>query len=585
MKSIKSKLILICVAVIFIVMSICGTVMLLTVRSNEYRKARDQLHLFSKNIQDQIIDLYDGPAQFNEAFDQGIIQAPQYDTQGGIMDDLGNFIAPNEFRKLKINDSAVVAALAGSEGFSTGKRWPDLNGTMQEWIIYTTPVYKDGELYVVFARMNAQTINRNLIQLAIFIIITIAIALVLTGVIWFVFADTLTRPIVALTKQAKDLAEGNLESAISVHSNDEIGQLTESFNHMARELNKMLMNISSETNKRGAILQNMTDGVLAYDASGALIHANTASGELLQFEDIKTTAMDEVLKRLDFETEDVYQLPPDTIKESTLLLNDRYISACVTPYMNILSEVDGFVVVLQDVTKMTKLDLMRKEFVANVSHELRTPLTSVKTYTETLLNGAIDDRSTMLDFLKVIDNETQRMALLVTDLLELSRLDDKTKTVEREVIDLTGLLNVTVRQCVVLAEQKNQKIIFNPPGKPFFIEANASRVIQVISNIITNSIKYSPDDTTITVSLEETEKHYRIFIRDQGIGIPKNDIPHIFERFYRVDKARSRAMGGTGLGLAIAKEIMEEHNGKIYVSSNLGAGTTMTLRFPRYKAV
>jgi two-component system sensor histidine kinase VicK len=252
--------------------------------------------------------------------------------------------------------------------------------------------------------------------------------------------------------------------------------------------------------------------------------------------------------------------------------------------MNKYGDVDGFVIVLQDMTKMARLDKTRRDFVANVSHELRTPLTSVKTYTETLLDGAVEDVETASRFLRVIDDETQRMTNLVMDLLELSRLDNKPGLQEREVVDLSGLLRVTIRQSMVLAEAKGQSIRFEPPGKPYFIEAEAKKINQVITNIITNSIKYSPENTAIEIALEETDRYYRVFIKDNGIGIPKDDIPHIFERFYRVDKARSRAQGGTGLGLAIAKEIMEEHNGRIVVSSELGKGTTMVLRFPRYRA-
>jgi len=232
--------------------------------------------------------------------------------------------------------------------------------------------------------------------------------------------------------------------------------------------------------------------------------------------------------------------------------------------------------------ELSQLDTMRKEFVANVSHELRTPLTSIRTYTETLLEGAMEEAENAMRFLQIVDDEAQRMSLLVTDLLELSRLDSARTKLDQDILDLVGLLRVTIRQSKILAEQKNQTVIFEPPEDSCFILANAPRINQVISNILSNSIKYSPDDTTIHVSVETTDTDHRVHIKDEGVGIPEDSLSRIFERFYRVDKGRSRSMGGTGLGLAIAKEIIEEHGGNIYATSTLGSGTTMILRFNRY---
>ena len=232
--------------------------------------------------------------------------------------------------------------------------------------------------------------------------------------------------------------------------------------------------------------------------------------------------------------------------------------------------------------ELSQLDTMRKEFVANVSHELRTPLTSIRTYTETLLEGALDEPETASRFLKIVDDEAQRMSLLVTDLLELSRLDSARTQLDQDVLDLIGLLRVTIRQSKILAEQKNQDIIFDSPEESYFILANAPRVNQVISNVLSNSIKYSPEDTTIHVSVDKTDTDFKVYVKDEGVGIPEESLNRIFERFYRVDKGRSRSMGGTGLGLAIAKEIIEEHGGSLYATSVLGEGTTMVLRFNRY---
>jgi len=222
---------------------------------------------------------------------------------------------------------------------------------------------------------------------------------------------------------------------------------------------------------------------------------------------------------------------------------------------------------------------MRKEFVANVSHELRTPLTTIKTYTETLIDGALVDTNVALDFLRVIDSEAQRMALLVTDLLELSKLDNKQLSLDLEILELNTLISQSVIQNSILAEKKNQCIQFSPYSNACFIEADSGRINQVLTNIINNAINYSPTGSSISIDVEDVDKYFRVYIKDNGMGIPREDLRRIFERFYRVDKARSRAMGGTGLGLAIAKEIMEAHNFRITANSELGKGTTMILRF------
>jgi two-component system sensor histidine kinase VicK len=584
MNSIKLKMIAIFTAVVLVVFIVSGTIMLFSVRINEQEKYREQLRQYADNIKELVVlneENHNAEDFNNEFMDRGGLPGGAYGMQGCVLNSVGMPIAPFEFISQRLNDSAITLALSGSEGFSVNEVARNLDDTEQSWITFAMTVLKGTTSYVVYVRMNSQSLNENLTDLAGTLILMVGVAIVLTSVLWFIFSDTLIKPIAALTRHAKNMTSRDLTSKIVVHSKDEIGQLAETFNEMAEALNQNMGTIESEKNKSEALLHNLTDGVLAYDATGKLIHANNTCIEML--EDTQEMTMSAMLTRLGFDANEVYGLSPNEAREAACEAGERFLSSCITPYMNKENEVDGFVIVIQDVTKMTKLDNMRKEFVANVSHELRTPLTSVKTYTETLLDGAIEEPETARQFLKVINDETQRMSVLITDLLELSRLDNKQIALEKEVVDLAGLLRFVIRQSQVLALKKRQRINFEPPNKPYFIEANASRINQVLTNIITNSVKYSPEETSIDVNMEATEKYYRIFVRDHGMGIPNEDLPHIFERFYRVDKARSRMMGGTGLGLAIAREIMEEHGGRIYVTSELGAGTTMTLRFKRYK--
>jgi two-component system sensor histidine kinase VicK len=402
------------------------------------------------------------------------------------------------------------------------------------------------------------------------------IALLLTAILGFLLANTLTRPITALTRQANNMAQGNLNQEIPVYGRDEIGQLTVTINDMAKELSHTLSTMESEKNKMQVVLYNMSDGVLAYDNQENLIHANAASVEMLNLGNLQKISERDVLSHLGFSNKEYN-------KESTIATGDKFISSIVTPYLNTQGQEEGIVVVIQDVTKLTKLDNMRKEFVANVSHELRTPLTTVKTYTETLLDGALEDLDVATDFLQVVHSETDRMTLLVQDLLELSRLDNHQMQLNLEIVDLNHLLLHTVRQNIVLAENKKQVIVFNPADQECLIEADENRINQVLTNIFSNSVKYSPDGAEISIRIEIGDKYFRVYMKDNGMGIPRNDLQRIFERFYRVDKARSRAMGGTGLGLAIVKEIMEAHGFRITAQSELGRGTTMILRFPKYE--
>lgn len=563
-------------------MAVSGTFMLFTVRNMEIDQTHDALRSHAIMIDEQIVQLYDR-ADFWDASAWLSLGQSAYEIEGVILSDIGLPLAPQEFvvGGLRFNDQSLMEALAGTEAFGVGIHGFDLHGAEHQWLTFAMPVSVGGEDFIIYTRQNMRFMNERLAGLTFTLVATVLIALLVTVVFWIFLGNTITRPIVALTRHAKAIASGNFSREIKAVSKDEIGQLATDFDNMSKELRATLNQITSENNKLEAFLQNTSHGVLAYDAAGHLLHANHASGELLHGMDLNNTDVRQTFSFFGFDPDDIFEMRPSEVRESIHEDEEFYLYACVTTYTSESGEVDGFVIVLQDITRQQKLDNMRKEFVANVSHELRTPLTNVKTYAETLLDGAIDDRETAMSFLKVINDEAERMSLLVSDLLELSRIDSKQATLEMDVVDLVALLRLAIRQAQIPAEAKSQKIRFTPPDTVCFIEANAARINQVVSNILSNSIKYSPENTTIKITMEITEKYYRVFIQDQGMGIPQESINRIFERFYRVDKARARALGGTGLGLAIVKEIMEEHGGRVYASSQPGQGTTMVLRFNR----
>ena len=396
----------------------------------------------------------------------------------------------------------------------------------------------------------------------------------------YIFAQTLTGPILALTKGAKNMAEGNLDQSLKVRSGDEIGQLTSSFNYMASELMRNMSDIAREKNQLEILLHNMSDGVISFSKEGELILANSAATEMLEVEEIQMNFSD-FIRTYDINSGVYLEIEDKTSKKVIVPIGKQFINANFTPYSNAQGKMEGIVVVLQDITEQKKLDDMRKEFVANVSHELRTPLTTVKSYTETLLHGALEDREIAIEFLEIIDSEADRMAFLVRDLLQLSRFDNRQVRLEIVEIEINQFFTMLVKQNKIHAEAKHQNLSFTPFKNNAVVYGDRDRILQVANNILTNAIKYSLEQANINISIKEDSQYYKISVKDTGMGIAREDIPRIFERFYRVDKARSRAMGGTGLGLAIAKEIMEGHGGKLTVESEYGKGTNMIMWFPK----
>lgn len=585
MKSIRLKLVFMYLTLVFIVMLISGTFIIVSVESQETKKAEEELKQCAVYIEEQVIELCEYPEDFQNAFQNvNFIMSSERNMRGNILNNQGVTIASSVVTDtsafLEYRNSAIISALAGKESFIASKKDVDQNSQVKEWMSYAYPVFNDDSEveYVIYVQMDAELMNESLVQTTKTIVISVILALVLTGILGLIFANTITEPIAVLTKKANMLAKGRLEQHAVVKSNDEIGQLTRSFNIMARELRKTVSEMENENNKLEIVLHNMTDGVLAFDERGVLIHANKVCYDMLDIDEFKIS-FKWLLDKLKIDRDEI---KPNHIIEVILNENDKYISAALIPYSTNKSKVNGTVVVLHDITKHRQLDDMRKEFVANVSHEIGTPLTTIKGYTELLLDGVVEDKEEALGFLREINVAADRMKVLRDDLLDLSRFDTKVNKFDKSKVDLVKLVESCVRQNVVVAATKNQTIDYKSPEKEMWIFADASRINQVITNIMSNAMKYSDEEAVIKVDIEEKQTVYYLNITDNGIGMPKEAIGRIFDRFYRVDKARSRAMGGNGLGLAIAKEIMDAHGGRIEAYSELGKGTTMVLMFPKH---
>ena len=389
-----------------------------------------------------------------------------------------------------------------------------------------------------------------------------------------------------LNQKIKDLIASDYSQVLDMQGNTEITNITNNLNDLSEVIRLTQENLEQESKRLHSILSYMTDGVLATNSRGQITMINDMAKNQLGIE--SDEALNQNILEL-LKIEDEYELR-DLITQSPELMiysqnvNGEYISLRVR-FALIRREsgfISGLVAVLHDTTEQEKEERERRLFVSNVSHELRTPLTSVKSYLEALDEGALSE-PVAPDFIKVSLDETNRMMRMVTDLLHLSRIDNATSHLDVELINFTAFITFILNRFDKIRaqdEEKKYEIVRDYPINSVWVEIDTDKMTQVIDNILNNAIKYSPDGGKITVSMKTTDDQMILSISDQGLGIPKEDLPKIFDRFYRVDKARSRAQGGTGLGLAIAKEIVKQHNGFIWAKSEYGKGSTFTIVLP-----
>ena len=389
-----------------------------------------------------------------------------------------------------------------------------------------------------------------------------------------------------INQKVKDLIAGDYSQVLDLQGSTEITNITNNLNDLSEVIRLTQENLEQESKRLNSILSYMTDGVLATNRRGQITMINDMAKKQLgvQKEDVLNKSILELLKIEDeYELRDlITQIPELTIDSQDV--NGEYLSLRVR-FALVRREsgfISGLVAVLHDTTEQEKEERERRLFVSNVSHELRTPLTSVKSYLEALDEGALYD-PVAPDFIKVSLDETNRMMRMVTDLLHLSRIDNATSQLDVELINFTAFITFILNRFDKMRSQDDEKkyeLVRDYPINSVWIEIDTDKMTQVIDNILNNAIKYSPDGGKITVSMKTTDDQMILSISDQGLGIPKQDLPRIFDRFYRVDRARSRAQGGTGLGLAIAKEIIKQHNGFIWAKSEYGKGSTFTIVLP-----
>ena len=451
-------------------------------------------------------------------------------------------------------------------------------------MIHAYPIKNLGDnTGVLFLLWNLKTVDSTINETRSIIIRVIIVSSLATILLGFVISKSISDPIKDITRKAVLMSKGNFEHYVQVKSNDEIGELSETFNFLTRRLKKSLREISLEKTKVEAIVNHMTDGVIAVDNHHHIILMNPKAIELLNFgtEGYFETDFDKLIEPISESLKYNHIASEEGwIGTQSIQIDDTVVKFSYAPYMNDQNEKTGIVYVLQDITDSEKLDAMRRDFVANVSHELKTPLTSIKSYTETLMDGYVDDPDTQKQFLQVIDSEAERMTRLVRDLLQLSNFDSHSITFYKEYNDYIDLMKKCVNQLKMSAKKKNITIKLLTTEDQLIGSFDLHRLEQVFINIVSNAIKYTPEDGDVDIQIIKREEAVVIRVKDNGIGIPAEDLSHIFDRFYRVDKARTRNMGGTGLGLSIAKEIVNGHEGKIDIESEFGKGTMVIISIP-----
>ena len=438
------------------------------------------------------------------------------------------------------------------------------------------PISGGDNSYIIYIRDNRSTVSSLNSELLIIILQALLVGLLISVLLSFLLSKTMINPIEKLTEGAERVASGDFSEKLEVDSTDEIGILTTTFNDMASVLHSTLEAVEDERNKLDTLFLHMTDGVVAYDRDGALIHCNPAASELLE------RSADECVYTDLFEPlcpfEKVMAMQRSDFVASELTVGERTVELYFAPFSD--EERGGVLVVLHDVTQQRKAEERRREFVANVSHELRTPLTNIRSYAETIRDAGDElPRELENSFLDIVINESDRMTHIVQDLLTLSRLDSGRSEMNMACFDFGAAIDSVLRSIELEARRHGHELTHDYHDLPM-IMGDRGRIEQVMLNVLGNAVKYTPDGGHIRVTAGTVGERVWMEVADDGIGIPKADRSRIFERFYRVDKARSRESGGTGLGLSIATEIVQRHNGTLSLVDREGPGTTVRLELP-----
>jgi two-component system phosphate regulon sensor histidine kinase PhoR len=473
----------------------------------------------------------------------------------------------------------VMDALATGIGESTR-----YSTTLKEQMMYVAVTVSNQGTVVGIARvaLPLTTVEDSVNHVTRIIILATVIVAILSVLAAWIIARTMTRPIRQLTKASKGITAGQLGQKITITTKDEIGQLAQAFNEMSTNLKTTVDTMSTEKNKLDNILSNMVDGVIMTDANGDIVLANKAAGTLFGFKEESVTNKPVIEVVHDYEVDEILKLCLKTGKQQAIQFESgiarRFIRAIAMPLHN-QGRLSGTIILLQDLTELKNLQTMRRDLVGNISHELRTPIAGIKAMAETLRDGAINDKTAAKDFLSRIEGEADRLTQMVAELTQLSRIETGQSELKKEPVNLNAMIDEVLAEMHPLAER--QQIALGKELSPDLplVQADKDRIRQTIINLVHNAIKFNKPGGKVTISTGYDSKSITVSVTDTGIGISKDDLPHVFERFYKADKARTG--GGSGLGLAIAKHTIQAHGGDISAQSEEGKGSTFTFNLHR----
>lgn len=594
-KSIHVKLVLIYVLLIIIALQIIGLYFSNqledNLKENFQQSIFERIDLVQYSIREEMLkDHDDAPLSLEQSLTMILREFSTGDVNEiRVVDNRNKVLATSEIESKSIvgqrsNDDVAPKSIS-TETYSD-KIVLDTETRKRVWIL-ATPIFNtvgpDGDVIgAIYIESNIEKVFEQMSEINRIFAGGTAISLAITIILGILIARTITRPILDMRRQAQAMARGNFSRKVRVYGNDEIGQLAISFNHLTNRLQEATSTTEAERRKLTSVLSNMTDGVIATDRKGKIILINEPALSLLN------VLREETLNR---PIASVLGLDREYSFEDLINMKDPINLDFSTPDINFILRasfsviqketgfVNGLITVLHDITEQQKIEMERREFVANVSHELRTPLTTMRSYLEALSDGAWRDENIAPSFLNVTQTETERMIRLVNDLLNLSKMDSRDYKLNKELVEFNKFFNRIIDR-FEMSKSQNVQFIRYIPETTYFVDIDTDKLTQVIDNIISNALKYSPDGGNIRFGFTVQGNMLKVMVSDDGMGIPKENLSRIFDRFYRVDRARSRAMGGTGLGLAIAKEMIAAHGGKIWAESELGEGTTIFFTLP-----
>jgi two-component system phosphate regulon sensor histidine kinase PhoR len=477
----------------------------------------------------------------------------------------------------------ILEALSHGQGTAT--RFSETVGTRMMYL--ALPVESQGELLgYVRASLPLLAIDQRMARLRSIVILGTAVSAAVALLLGFVIARRFTQPLTSMAAVAEGMAEGDYSRRVDITRQDEVGQLAHVLNRMAESSMKRIETINTDRNKLLAILTGMVEGVVAVDQEERVVHMNESAGEILRTapEESEGQPIWEVTR-----VQGVCQMLADTLRTKTesketlriaALGQDQTVEMHASPLQNSEGQAAGAVLVLHDVSELHRLERVRRDFVANVSHELKTPIAAIRGLVETLMDDQAVTSEVRDRFLAKIQNQSLRASTVVADLLTLSRLESQTGPLEAEPVDLAEVVRTQVKGLLEPAQQRGVKIELDVPKAPVTVQGDERALSQITSNLLDNALNYTPEKGTVWVRLKKADGNALLEVEDTGVGIEPRDQGRIFERFYRVDKGRSREMGGTGLGLAIVKHIALTHGGTVSLESHPGKGSTFTVTLP-----